>query len=247
MEKLVSIVMPSFNSINHIESSINSVLNQNYGSWELLITDDSSIDESYDLLSNYSSMYNNIKVFKNNINYGAAYSRNKSISQSSGDYIAFLDSDDFWHRDKLTKQINFMEYNNFYFSHSYYTKLRRDGSTSLIKSLNRVSYNDMLYTNHIGCLTAIYNSHILGKMYMPEIRKRQDWGLWLDILKVVDYSHCIPCNLATYRFGTGMTKNKFKVLREQYSFYKNTVKLKGFKLQYYFLFYMLFGLKKYFS
>ena len=87
--------MPSYNSIDHIEASILSVLNQKYGSWELLITDDSSVDGSYELLLDYSSQYDNIKVFHNNVNCGAAFSRNKSIFESCGDYIAFLDADDF--------------------------------------------------------------------------------------------------------------------------------------------------------
>ena len=105
----------------------------------------------------------------------------------------------------------------------------------------------MLYTNHIGCLTAIYDSSKLGKIYMPNIRKRQDWGLWLEILKNIDYSHCFPEDLATYRFGVGMTRNKFSVLVDQYKFYKNTVNLNGFTLYYYFTYYIILGLKKHVS
>src|SRR5690606_23452075 len=125
------------------------------------------------------------KLIQNDSNIGSGASRNKGIDIAQGTYIAFLDSDDQWAENKLTDQIAFMEEKDIAFSYTYYQHV--DESGKLIKMLDKfpskVSYLDTLKSNRIGCLTAMYNSEKLGKVYMPAIRKRQDYALWLRILK----------------------------------------------------------------
>ena len=128
----ISIVMPSFNSSRFIHKSIESVISQTYKNWELLIVDDCSTDDTYDIAKEYERNDNRIKVFRNDTNRGAAFSRNIAIKNSSGDYIAFLDSDDKWHESKLEKQINFMLDNNYVFSYTNYS-LIIDSDISMLK------------------------------------------------------------------------------------------------------------------
>lgn len=217
--------MPSYNSEKTIQYSIQSIIDQDYRNWELLITDDKSTDKTLSILEEYKNKEKRIKVTILSKNSGAAIARNTSIENSQGAYIAFLDADDLWGPEKLKKQINFMEENNFDFTYTYYQKFTSNSLGSVIRAPSQVTYNKLLYSNCIGCLTAIYNSSHLGKIYMPEIRKRQDLGLWLNILKLTKTAYCFPENLAMYRTDSGMTQNKIKTAFSQWKFYRTTLKM----------------------
>lgn len=228
-QPLVSIIMPSYNSAKTIVESIESVISQTYENWELLITDDVSVDHTRDIVRTYCEKDDRIKLFELDKNSGAGASRNKSIENSKGDYIAFLDSDDLWLSDKLLTQIGFMEVNNVLLSYSAYQKFDANGDGGVISPPSSVTYNQLLTGNIIGCLTAIYNAKVLGKRYMPLIRKRQDMGLWLNILKDIDKAFGVENVLAKYRVDTGMTQNKLKILKWQWAFYREVVGLSFFK------------------
>src|SRR5699024_344342 len=129
---LVSIIMPAYNSGNYIEEAIDSVLKQTYENWELLIVDDKSTDNTLNLIKKYSLKDSRIKYTSLNRNSGPAIVRNKAIDMASGDYIAFLDSDDLWFERKLEKQITFIYENNYNFTCTSYTKIDKTG-----QSLNR--------------------------------------------------------------------------------------------------------------
>ena len=182
-EPLVSIIMPSFNTQDTIGKSIESVLNQTYSNWELLITDDCSTDNTKDVVRGFQEKDHRIKLFINRDNSGSGVSRNNSIDSSKGKYIAFLDSDDLWRSSKLSKQNAFMEKNSYLLTYTAYQKFDSKRFRGLVNPRRSVTYNQLLSNNVIGCLTAIYNSEVLGKVYMPTIRKKQDFGLWLKILK----------------------------------------------------------------
>ncbi|MCU8073645.1 glycosyltransferase family 2 protein [Shewanella sp. SM29] len=224
-QPLVSIIMPSYNSANTIVESIESVLSQTYQNWELLITDDVSVDATKEIVSGYCVKDERIKLFQLEENSGAGASRNNSIRHSTGDYIAFLDSDDLWLSNKLSIQITFMEKNNVLLSYSAYQKFSSNGDGGIITPPNMTTYEQLLTGNVIGCLTAIYNAKVLGKRYMPLIRKRQDMGLWLSILKDIDTAYGMSNVLAKYRIDTGMTQNKMSILKWQWSFYRDVVGL----------------------
>lgn len=125
---LVSIIMPSYNSSKTIRASINSILAQSYDNWELLITDDQSTDDTLEIIKDLAAKDSRIKIFQNENNSGAGISRNKSISNAQGRFIAFLDSDDMWEKDKLTKQINFMIKNGYHLTYTQYIKVDEDGN-----------------------------------------------------------------------------------------------------------------------
>lgn len=242
---LVSIIMPSYNSELTIEDSINSIVNQNYSNWELIVTDDCSSDNTLSILDICARKDRRIKVFKNVKNLGAGIARNKSIEMANGKYIAFLDSDDVWNCDKLNKQITFMEEKECFFTFSSYQKFSSSGDGSIVIAPSTVTYNQLLYGNVIGCLTAVYNAEALGKRKMPSIRKRQDMGLWLDLLKDCGTAYGLPDVLAKYRTDVGMTKNKINAAKYQWVFYREVVSLGLIKSCWYFTWYSLNGFLKY--
>jgi teichuronic acid biosynthesis glycosyltransferase TuaG len=245
MEPLVSIIMPSYNSEKTIAQSIDSVLAQSYSNWQLLITDDKSSDATVSIINDYIAKDKRISLFQNNENLGAGGSRNRSIEEANGKYIAFLDSDDLWHTNKLAVQIDYMLQQKVALSYTWYQKFSDEGDSGCIESKLTVTYQQLLYSNIIGCLTAVYDAETLGKRYMPLIRKRQDMGLWLDILKDIDMAHGIPKILAKYRVDSGMTQNKLMVLKWQWLFYRQVAGLSFFGTIRVFFFYIFNGLIKY--
>lgn len=244
-QPLVSIIMPSYNSAKTITESIESVLQQNYTNWELLITDDKSSDNTVNIINEYVAKDPRIKQFRNEQNLGAGGSRNRSIKESKGKYIAFLDSDDLWFDNKLAIQIDYMQKNNAALSYTWYQKFGDDGDGGFVKPKLAVTYQQLLHSNIIGCLTAVYDAEILGKRYMPLIRKRQDMGLWLDILKDIKIAYGIPEVLAKYRVDSGMTQNKFNILKWQWKFYREVIGLSILETVRIFSIYVINGFIKY--
>lgn len=205
---------------------INSIINQSYNNWELLITDDCSSDITWEILKKYSHEESRIKIFQLDKNSGPGVARNNSIKNASGRFIAFCDSDDQWKPNKLEKQIKFMLDNNLALSFSSYEVIDEEGKKiSQVRAPEKVTYKAMLRNNYIGCLTAIYDAQKLGKIYMPEVRKRQDWALWLAILKKIPYAISIQENLAIYRDSSkSISSNKMNLLKYNWNIYRNVEK-----------------------
>lgn len=244
-EPLVSIIMPAYNSEKYIAKSIESVTAQSYQNWELLITDDQSSDNTQKIVEQYCATDARVKLFVNKKNGGAGVARNNSIMHAKGRYIAFLDSDDLWLPTKLEQQIAFMLKHNYALTYTSYQKFTEDTYLGVVTPPLSTSYSKLLSSNVIGCLTAVYDTEIVGKQFMPSIRKRQDMGLWLQILKVLPNAYCLPEVLSFYRVDSGMTKNKFEIIKWQWFFYRQSVGLDYFSSSKYMLFYMVSGLKKY--
>lgn len=246
MHPLVSIIMPTYNSENTIEDSINSVINQTYTNWELLITDDCSTDATLTIIKRFSKSDDRIKLLCLQSNSGAGVARNNSIAHSAGRFIAFLDSDDMWHREKLEKQVHFMLEHNYGLTYTHYVKI--DANKSFLGAIHppqKVDYSTLLKSNVIGCLTAMYDTKILGKVFMPAIRKRQDMALWLKILEKVDYAWCLPEELAYYLIGhDSLSSNKIKIITTQWRFYRSYLHFNFFKSAWYFSFYAYYALQK---
>jgi len=244
MDDLVSIIMPCYNSEATIRESIESVQAQTYKSWELIITDDCSTDSSVEIVSAIVSDDQRVKLFQLNDNGGAGVARNYSIQKSAGRYVAFLDADDLWRSEKLSQQVAFMKEQRVALTYSAYQKVKGGELAGVVTPPEEISYAELLFSNVIGCSTAVYDSRVLGKRYMPKIRKRQDMGLWLEILKDIGVAKSTPGVLAFYNCDTGMTKNKFMVLGYQWRFYRDVVKLGVVKSLVVFLVYAYKGLKK---
>lgn len=203
MTDLVTIIMPAYNVESFIEKSINSVLKQFYNNWELLIVNDCSKDKTVKVISQFLED-KRIQLINNKTNLGGAGSRNVAIEHANGRYIAFLDSDDVWTADKLEKQISFMKKNNIGFSFAGHTTI--DEQDNLLEQLDvpeKVCFKQLLKHNYIGCLTAIYDTKPFGKIYMPLVKKRQDFALWLELLKKFDYAYALQDNLGFYRIRSG--------------------------------------------
>jgi len=228
--------MASYNSERFIADAIQSVLDQSLTNWELLICDDASTDKSWDIIQSFAKQNTRIKPLRLANNSGAAIARNTAIEQARGRYIAFLDSDDLWFPDKLKKQLGFMQDKNIVLSYSSYSVISEDGGGTgrIITPPTQLSYKDMLKSNQIGCLTAIYDSRLMGKVMMPLIRKRQDYGLWLSILKQGHIAQGMPDILATYRNRSGsISSNKFEMLKYHWTLYRHVEGLGRIRSAYY--------------
>jgi len=244
---LVSIITPSYNSSKYIYDTIQSVVSQTYVNWEMIIVDDFSTDNSILIIQNILEIDSRIKLIKLKKNVGPAIARNKAIEISSGKYIAFLDSDDLWHKDKLEKQLKFMDRKGIYFTFSSYNLIDKNSKEiGLFEAKNSIDYYDLLKTNSIGCLTAIYNAEVLGRVFMPIISKRQDLGLWLKILKLLGQAQGITEPLASYRIlDKSVSSNKIDSALYQWKIYRNIEKIGFFRSIFYFIHYAYYGWKKY--
>lgn len=246
--KTVSIITPAFNSQAYIENCIQSVLAQTIDSWELIVVDDASEDETQEIVRDYMRKDQRIKLIEQKINKGPAVARNLAIEAASGRYIAFLDSDDAWFSNKLERQIEFMETIKAPLAYTGYKKMNENGQimSDGVRVPFQVTYNTLLNSCVIGCLTAIYDTSSIGKVYMPEIKKGQDYALWLKILKKGYVAHGLNEPLATYRVRrNSVSSNKLKAAKYQWMIYRTVEKLPVHRSIYHFMRYAYCGVKKY--
>lgn len=210
MADLVSVIMPSYNSEKFIAQSLESALAQTYADLELLVIDDGSTDGTLGIAQGYAKQDSRVKVLKMPSNGGAAESRNLGIQHAQGRYIAFLDSDDLWLPHKLERQIGWMDEAKRPFTYTAYDKIDEEGQPlGHIGVPPQTTYSELLKTCVIGCLTAVYDTQTFGKVLMPSIRKRQDFALWLKLLKQTPKAYGLNETLAVYRVrGDSISANK---------------------------------------
>lgn len=244
---MVSVITPCYNSSKTIGQTINSVLQQTFFDWELLIVDDASTDNSLGLI--YSLVKNNLKVrvFSLKENVGAAEARNVALREARGRYIAFLDSDDIWIPNKLERQISFMASNNYAFSFSAYGIINEDGHKlqRTIYAPIKMTYHKLLKNTIIGCLTVIIDKQKVGFFEMPNLRSSHDLALWLQILKRGIHAYGLNEELAYYRIvGSSNTANKIKAASDVWWVYRKIEKLSVIYSSICFLCYAFNALKK---
>lgn len=230
-----SIITPLFNGAKYIGETIESVMTQTDNDWELIVIDDCSIDKGDLIVEKYCQKDSRIKLLRNEENLGPAETRNRGIKAAKGRFIAFLDGDDLWLPNKLEKQLAFMSSNDIPFSFSYYQQVNEAGS--FIKNVDKlpeaVRYKDLLKYNYIGCLTAVYDTDFFGKVYMKDIRNRQDYALWLDLVKLSVTAFCVKETLASYRIRrNSISSNKFRLIKYHWHIYYNIEKLGIFRALY---------------
>ena len=248
MNALVSIITPSYNSAKFIAETIQSVQNQTYPNWEMIIVDDGSSDETESVVLSIIENDNRIQFHKLSQNSGPAVARNIGIEKASGDYMTFIDADDIWFPTFIEKSIATIRKTNISFVFSSYR--RSNESLEFVYSdfivPNKVSYTDILKSNSISCLTAFLDVKKLGKKYMPIIRKRQDMGLWLQYLKEIPYAYGIQEPQAIYRIReNSLSRKKSDLIKYQWQFYREVEKLTVFQSIYYMLHWMYRGFLKY--
>jgi glycosyltransferase involved in cell wall biosynthesis len=228
--------MPAYNVASFITESIESVINQSFTLWELIIVDDCSTDDTRAIVSNYLSD-NRIQLIENDTNLGGAETRNVAIRKAKGRYIAFLDSDDLWAPTKLEKQLAVIKENNIGFSYTGYTNITEGGERlETLSCPSKLSFKNLLKHNYIGCLTVIYDTKPHGKFMMPPVKKRQDFALWLELLKKFKFAYGLNENLAFYRIRQGSLSRSRLDAFKYYWLVLRTVANKGIVASSYYLF-----------
>ncbi len=207
MSETVSIVMPSYNTTNFISETIESVLAQTYTDWELIIVDDCSTDNTDEVVKPYLSD-SRIIYIKNEKNSGAAISRNRALREAKGKWIAFLDSDDLWMPEKLQKQIAFMEDNGYDFSYTNYIEIDENSEPNgrSVTGPKKITRHGMYNYCWMGCLTVMYNAEVVGTLQIEDIKKNNDYAMWLKVCKKAD-CYLLNETLAEYRKRSGSISN----------------------------------------
>lgn len=225
---LVSVIMPSYNCEAFIAESIKSVQMQTLTSWELCIVDDCSKDDSVKIIKRLQKEDPRIRLEQLEENCGAAVARSRALEMAEGRYVAFLDADDLWHPEKLEKQIAFMESNHIPFSATAYRLIDERGHSMNKKMIppRLTDFNKMYYLGDpIGNLTVIYDQKALGCIKVPNVRKRNDYALWLEVLKRTEYCYGMKEVLASYRIrSNSISRDKKKLIRYQWDLYRNVEK-----------------------
>jgi len=219
---LVSVVTPVWNAAATLGAAVASVRAQSLGDWEMILVDDGSTDGSRALARGLAAADPRLRVLARADNGGAAAARNDGIRAARGRLIAFLDADDRWYPDKLARQTAFMAAGGHGLVFSGYRRVAPDGTPlGVVRPPARVSRHELLHGNVIGCLTAVYDTRVFGKVEMPPLRRRQDYGLWLTLLKSVPYAHALPEALADYRVQPGsLSGGKLGAVRATWTLYR---------------------------
>jgi teichuronic acid biosynthesis glycosyltransferase TuaG len=230
VNKLVSIITPSYNSVRYLEKSICSVLDQTYIDFELIVVDDFSRDKSNKIINKYAQRDHRIKPIYLKSNIGAAMARNIALSRAKGRYIAFLDADDCWHSHKLSRQLEFMQQNNYAFTFTSYNRISEDGTQlSIVRVPNKITYSNYLKNTLIGCLTVMIDRKQTDYFEMQNIRSSHDMVLWLQIMKKGFIAYGLDEVLASYRvLSSSNTSNKLKSAIDVWYVYRNIEKLNFF-------------------
>lgn len=239
VEPLVSIITPMYNNQNVILETINSVLKQTYSNWELLLIDDASSDKTLSTVKSIINEDSRIKLFEHSQNKGAAEARNLGTKMAKGSYIAFLDADDLWGENKLQIQVNQFVDNITDVSFGSYEWMDSEGKplNKKVFALKRLTYNKLLKANYVGNLTGMYNCEKLGKIYTKNLKKRQDWLLWLEAIKRSNKPAVgIRETLAYYRITDGsLSSNKTNLIKHNFNVYRKGLEFSFIKSSVYLL------------
>lgn len=242
----VSVVTPVWNAAATLGETVASVRAQSFADWEMLLVDDGSTDGSGALAARLAAGEPRIRVLAHAGNLGAAAARNAAIRAARGRWIAFLDADDLWRPEKLAMQIGFMQARGHPFTFTAYRRIAADGRPlGTVRPPASVTREGLLRGNVIGCLTAVYDAGFFGKVEMPPIARRQDYGLWLELLRRTERAHALPEVLADYRVHPGsLSAGKVGAARDTWRFYREHERLPRLRAAWYFAQYAVRGVAK---
>jgi glycosyltransferase involved in cell wall biosynthesis len=247
-QPLVSIVTPVYNASRFIKETIESVQNQTFVNWEMILVDDRSNDESVKIIKKYAENDKRIILIMKEKNEGAAEARNLAIQKAKGRFIAFLDSDDVWMPEKLQKQVDFMKNRDIGFSYTYYVMMNEDGllANKNVTGPEKIVYKDLLKSTIIGCLTVMLDREKIEEITIPNI-KPEDTAAWLNILKRGTIAYCLPEYLSKYRLVKGsVSSNRLKAAFRLWNLYRMQEKLNIFQTVWYFSHYVYNAIKKHY-
>lgn len=243
---LVSVIMPCYNCEKFIEQAIESVINQTYSNIELIIINDCSTDNTSKILEEYNNR-NNVIVLFNDINKGVSYSRNRGVSIANGDWIAFIDSDDYWDVTKIEKQIDKIKETNSKFVFNSTAYVDENGKISKY-SLNvppKIDYCTLLKQNIISCSSVLIKKDLLKVHKMEYDNIHEDYYCWLRILKDGVIAHSVNYTLLYYRLSKkGKSSNKIKAIKMTLNVYRK-MNLSKFQQLYYLMIYIYRNIQKY--
>lgn len=247
MNDLISIITPCYNSEKFIEETIQSVLNQSFVNWEWWIIDDCSTDKSIEIIQKHLTD-KRINLIQLSENSGAAVARNKGLENANGGYITFIDSDDLWDSIFLEKSYNYLKKNQEELVYASYKRVDEDLNPLLNDFIaeDQIDYNRILYNCPIPMLTAMYDARRIGKVIIPDVELREDYAMWIEVLKKIPKARAISETLATYRIRkSSYSRNKIKILKKQFAVYYDFLGLSLLKSTYYTLHWALNGIRKY--
>ncbi|MEI2425243.1 glycosyltransferase family 2 protein [Priestia megaterium] len=236
-QPLVSIITPAYNCAAFISSTITSIQQQTYLNWELLVIDDCSTDETAELVKKFSRKDQRIQLLQLKKNSGAAAARNEGISAASGRFLAFLDGDDVWHAEKLTKQVAFMLEKNCVFSYTGYIIINEKGEETGVKVNvpKSVDYKTLAGNTIIGCLTVMLDKKQIAGISMPNVQP-EDTALWLSLLKKGYTAYGLQESLAYYRLvSDSVSRNKLKAATRYWNLLRKQERLSLWKSATYFV------------
>jgi len=220
MDKLVSIVMPTYNVGAYVSDTIKSIIAQTYTNWELLIVDDCSTDNTVDIINSFSD--SRIHLFSNETNSGAAISRNYALRQATGKWVAFLDGDDIWDSRKLEKQIKFMEDNGYGFTFTDY-RICLNGKWLPYECYGPDHVNKIKMYNYcyFSTITVMYDRERVGLVQIENLRKNNDYAMWLQIIEKCDAYRLPECLSYYIKHDESISSgNKLKLIKWHYRLFR---------------------------
>ena len=246
-QPLVSVIMPCYNMENFIAHTIESVQRQTYPHWELLIVDDASTDQTAEIVKSYQNQDDRIQFIIKSQHSGIADTRNQCIQMAQGRYLAFLDSDDLWHPEKLERQLQFMTQRNIGFSYSSYDCIDETGKPlgKTVTAIDNLDHDVYMHNTIIGCSTVMLDRTIVGEVVVPNFRTSEDTATWLNLLKKGFIAHSIKEPLVFYRIRQhSASSNKLKASADLWRVYRQQEKLSLFKALGCFISYAFHAIKK---
>ena len=244
----VSIIVPVYNAVEYIGETIESVIDQSYINWELLLVDDCSTDDSVDVIleqikSAPVGIREKIRLIRQSENAGAAKARNRGITEAVGRYIAFLDADDKWMEYKLEKELQYMCKNEaaFVFTGYEFADERAVGTGKIVIVPKTLNYKEALQQTVIFTTTVIFDLNKITKeeIMMPTI-KSEDTATWWRILKSGYTAYGLNENLALYRRPVkSLSSNKLEAIRRIWNLYRQVAKLSVLSSCYNFVYWAL--------
>ncbi len=223
-QPLVSIIMPCYNVERFVAKTIESVVRQTYPRWELLVVDDASTDGSVGLIQDLCGLDYRVHIAQNATHSGVATARNQAIRMAQGRFLAFLDADDVWHREKLERQLEYMMAKNIGFCYTAYDCINEDDILleRQIHTIGRVDYGKYLRNTIIGCSTVILDRNIVGEVVVPDYRTSQDTATWLNLMKKGFVAYDLDQILVHYRVRRNSnSSNKFDAARDLWQVYRD--------------------------
>ncbi|MNK13363.1 putative teichuronic acid biosynthesis glycosyltransferase TuaG [compost metagenome] len=227
LEPLVTIITPCYNSADFVRLTVNSVLEQTYTNWELIVIDDKSKDDTCEVIEQYAQQHSNIRLIKLEQNAGVSNARNVGLEEAKGKYIAFLDSDDIWLKDKLTTQVAYMEEKSLPMTFCAYNRIDEAGEiiSRKIEVPPSVNYRQLLSHNVIIFSTSLTLKTVIGDTRFKKAG-HEDWIFWLDLFKKPFNGYGINEPLVLYRIRQGsVSSNKLKVIGFTWKIYRESEKL----------------------